>query len=386
MEIGIVANIVLLGFSSKTTKSLTSKIEKCGSRVIEIANQQSRLKMSLLIVNYTIFAEESMLCKYAAYKKIPIIKVIKNDSDIGSFIDKLHPEEGDLMSEDCSVKELAATMKRCLIVSDIIRSKNQKQKKLQKNAKRLRIALKSLQQDQKAAKETQFALSPRSPAVYGDIVFRHLLLPSHYASGDFIQYSRMLNDRVLFYLLDVSGHGVASAFVTVMARQLIASSVQYLLVNDDKNNLLEAPKSFLPYINNEFYKSNIEKHLTMFIGSLDIITLELNYVIGGHTPAPMLVTDDKAEFLPGNGPPLGLYEDADWQQQKLQLPEKFKIVCFSDGIYDLIDAKTIAQKNRLLLNKTQNTFRSLRALMYRFKYSKSIELLDDISTLTIEKS
>ncbi|MGV8664243.1 SpoIIE family protein phosphatase, partial [Pseudomonas aeruginosa] len=44
------------------------------------------------------------------------------------------------------------------------------------------------------------------------------IIPSLYRSGDFVDYFRVDERRVAFYLADVSGHGASSAFVTVLLR------------------------------------------------------------------------------------------------------------------------------------------------------------------------
>ena len=386
--IDTVANVVLLGFDDRERLSIIKKIEKCGCRVIAIQNKRSRLQMSILIANISVIdVETSLLYKYARFKRIPIIAVVDSELTTRSALQHFIPEQGDILRLGFTFENLAISMKRCLHIANVINENHQRSKRLKSSAKELRRVVKMLKQDQEAARGTQLALAPRSPAIYESTVFRHLLLPSHYLSGDFVHYARLQNNRILFYLLDVSGHGAASAFVTVMVRQLIASAIQYLFVNKQLEELEQAPLSFIRHINQEFYKAGLDKHLTIFIGNLNLESQHLNYIIGGHSPLPILIENKKARFLTGAGPPLGLFENAEWQQHSIELPQNYKLVCFSDGIYDLLNPSfTTEEKNEILLKKSVRPVRNLRAFMKIFHYSKSIQLQDDISLLSIENS
>ena len=59
---------------------------------------------------------------------------------------------------------------------------------------------------------------PVSPWTHRRVPFAHQIIPSLYLSGDFVDYFRVDERRVAFYLADVSGHGASSAFVTVLLK------------------------------------------------------------------------------------------------------------------------------------------------------------------------
>ncbi len=64
----------------------------------------------------------------------------------------------------------------------------------------------------------QTNMLPVSPWAIDDFKFAHQILLSLYLSGDFVDYFRVDERRVAFYLGDVSGHGASSAFVTVLLK------------------------------------------------------------------------------------------------------------------------------------------------------------------------
>ena len=63
--------------------------------------------------------------------------------------------------------------------------------------------------------------------------------------------------------------------------------------------------------------TGLGKHLTIVAGSLDTETNTLRYVVGAQQPQPILITGGKAEYLPGKGKPVGIFEDANWVVEEL---------------------------------------------------------------------
>ena len=80
----------------------------------------------------------------------------------------------------------------------------------------LQASLHLLQEDQNAGRQVQMNMLPETPWQVADLQFSHRIIPSLYLSGDFVDYFRVDEHRVAFYLADVSGHGASSAFITVL--------------------------------------------------------------------------------------------------------------------------------------------------------------------------
>ncbi|NIV97684.1 SpoIIE family protein phosphatase, partial [Candidatus Saccharibacteria bacterium] len=75
-----------------------------------------------------------------------------------------------------------------------------------------------LREDEEAGRRLQFQLLPRDNQSFGDYQFSRKLWTSLYLSGDFVDYFYIDEDHLGFYIADVSGHGVPSAFVTVLLK------------------------------------------------------------------------------------------------------------------------------------------------------------------------
>lgn len=135
----------------------------------------------------------------------------------------------------------------------------------------------------------------------------HLIKPSLYLSGDFLDYFQISPNQVLVYIADVSGHGASSAFVTVLLKNL-TNRLQRNLRRHSSDDILY-PDRFLERINSELLDTGLGKHVTVFVGIISIAERTLTYAVGAHFPMPILSFEGgEAAFLEGSGLPVGLFE------------------------------------------------------------------------------
>lgn len=74
----------------------------------------------------------------------------------------------------------------------------------------------------------------------------------------------------------------------------------------------------------------------------------MTYSIGGHLPLPVLYTPDDTRYLEGRGLPVGLFDEATYQDHVLELPPQFSLTLLSDGILDLLPGDTLKDKEAAL--------------------------------------
>jgi sigma-B regulation protein RsbU (phosphoserine phosphatase) len=74
---------------------------------------------------------------------------------------------------------------------------------------------------------------------------------------------------------------------------------------------------------------------TCFYGLLNIRTLQLEYARAGH-PYPVLIRDNQLTQLQSRGGLLGVFPEADFEQQSIQLQNGDKVFIFSDGLEPII--------------------------------------------------
>lgn len=118
--------------------------------------------------------------------------------------------------EDLAVLE--HSVRRALDRSRLLLENRRYREKLETANRELEASLHLLQEDQTAGRQVQMNMLPQNPWSTDGFSFEHQIIPSLYLSGDFVDYFRVDEHRVAFYLADVSGHGASSAFVTVLLK------------------------------------------------------------------------------------------------------------------------------------------------------------------------
>lgn len=248
----------------------------------------------------------------------------------------------------------------------------------------LREGIAELRADQSAGRKVQLKMLPEHDRQFGDLHLDYLIKPSLYLSGDFLDYFRIDEHRVLVYIADVSGHGASSAFVTVLLKNL-TSRLQRNLKRGSSNEVLY-PDRFLRRINKELLDTHLGKHLTSFVGIIDTQARELHYVVGAHFPMPILASTESADFLEGSGLPVGLFEKPEWETFRVPLPQPFSLVLFSDGILEVIDAKGLDEKESRLLELVLEGRQTIASLSAALGLDDISELPDDIAIVTVTDS
>lgn len=228
-----------------------------------------------------------------------------------------------------------------------LRVENQRYRdKLEAANRELQASLNLLQEDQNAGRQVQMNMLPVTPWSIEGLEFSHRIIPSLYLSGDFVDYFRVDERRVAFYLADVSGHGASSAFVTVLLKFMTTR----LLYESRRNGTLPEfkPSEVLAHINRGLINTKLGKHVTMLGGVIDLEKNSLTYSIGGHLPLPVLFVEGQASYLEGRGLPVGLFDDATYDDRVMELPPSFSLSLFSDGILDVLPGATLKEKEASL--------------------------------------
>ena len=255
--------------------------------------------------------------------------------------------------------------------------------RLQNINSKLQQTIKLLEHDQKAGLEIQKNLMPEGPLRCGNFEIAHSMAPSLYLSGDCVGYQFVLGRYLLFYFVDVSGHGTSSAFVTVLLHFIAGRIIRRHSREKEYEALAQAPEGLVESINQQLLNTELDKHLTIVAGSLDTETQKLRYVVGAHQPSPILIVDGEARYLPGKGKPAGIFKDATWVVEEIQLPEKFALVLLSDGVFELLPGKEIEDKEARLLRYLSNRSVSVKALKKGLFIEGIKDLQDDVSVLLL---
>lgn len=246
----------------------------------------------------------------------------------------------------------------------------------------LRAGISELRADQRAGRKVQLKMLPDRDQVIDGLTIDHMIKPSLFLSGDFLDYFALSKDKVLVYVADVSGHGASSAFVTVLLKNL-TNRLQRNLRRGSSDDILY-PERFLQRINSELLDTGLGKHVTVFVGIISISERNMQYAVGAHFPMPLLQFEGgETRFLEGSGLPVGLFKDPEWEVYNVALDKPFHLMLFSDGILEVISAKSLDIKEKTLLELVSGGRHTIAALSEALNLQEMTELPDDIAIVSV---
>ncbi len=172
---------------------------------------------------------------------------------------------------------------------------------------------------------------PETPGVNIEWFYR----PSEELGGDILNVFRIDERRLGLYVLDVTGHGVPSALLSVTASHFLTSFVDGHAGAEDARTCMACPETMIKNLNRHFAKNGNPSHFfTLVYGVLDTVEKRFVYVSAGH-PAPILVRKSgTSELLADGGLPIGLAEDAEYPMRTVDLQAGDRLYLYSDGIYE----------------------------------------------------
>jgi sigma-B regulation protein RsbU (phosphoserine phosphatase) len=157
--------------------------------------------------------------------------------------------------------------------------------------------------------------------------------PSTTLGGDTFGYHHLNDDTIAFYLIDVSGHGVDAALLSVTIRNILRSGS---LPGTD----FRKPGEVLLALNAAFPMEDYgEKCFSIWYGVLDTSKQRLVWSGAGHPDALLFEqVDSRAPSvtrLASGGPMIGMtqWEAFDTGQQAVNTPARLYV--YSDGVYEI---------------------------------------------------
>jgi sigma-B regulation protein RsbU (phosphoserine phosphatase) len=151
--------------------------------------------------------------------------------------------------------------------------------------------------------------------------------------GDAFGYYRLDEEHFVLYLIDVSGHGVGAALLSVSVMNAVRS--QSLPNTDFKD-----PEQVLASLNVAFpSEDNNDMFFTIWYGVYNKSTRELTYASGGHPPALLIsdttLEDSRATPLRTPNNVIGAMPDVTYEKSKYLVSEQTTLYIFSDGVYEV---------------------------------------------------
>lgn len=154
-------------------------------------------------------------------------------------------------------------------------------------------------------------------------------VPSEQLSGDTYDFQWIDDDHLVFHLVDVSGHGVEPALLSVSVHNVLRSGTV------DRATLLN-PGAVLTELNRIFQMDRQGGlYFTIWFGVYQASTRTLRFASAGHPPALVIVNDSEPHHLSTTSIPIGLQEEADFETRTWSVPPGADVLLYSDGALEL---------------------------------------------------
>jgi sigma-B regulation protein RsbU (phosphoserine phosphatase) len=182
-----------------------------------------------------------------------------------------------------------------------------------------------MKNDLEAAAKIQLSLIPKEQPKVEGCTFAWRYRPCDELAGDIFDVFPLAGDRVGLYLLDVSGHGVPAALLSVtLSRVLSQMSTDEL-----------TPGALAAHLNRRFpMDPETRQYFTIAYGELDLAARALTWTSAAH-PGPVLVDrNGRSRALPAEGLAIGWFPHAEYEERREGLAPGDRLYFFSDGVVE----------------------------------------------------
>ena len=155
-------------------------------------------------------------------------------------------------------------------------------------------------------------------------------IPSADLGGDAFGYHDLDPDHFAVYLLDVCGHGVGAALLSVSALNAIRSEA---LPHTDFHD----PGAVLAALNKAFpMERQNDMFFTIWYGVFHRGTRILRWAGGGHPPALLVAAGASApQRLDSDGPLIGAVDGLEFESNETEIPPGGRVFVYSDGAFEI---------------------------------------------------
>ncbi|MFG0297590.1 MAG: PP2C family protein-serine/threonine phosphatase [Maioricimonas sp. JB045] len=210
-----------------------------------------------------------------------------------------------------------------------------------KNA-RLNAANQRMRADLEAASRLQQSLLPPPVLHYGNVRFEWAYRPCEELAGDTLNVFPIDDERVVLYALDVCGHGIPAALLSVTLSRILAPGADTGLAargSFEAVTHLARPEAVAADLNRQFSIHSAQRQFfTLWYAVLHLPTLELTMTGAGH-PGPFLLrSGDEVETVAPLDPPVGIHREYEFTPQTIRLRPGDRMFIYSDGLPDAFNA------------------------------------------------
>ncbi|PQP35595.1 hypothetical protein C6A37_01705 [Desulfobacteraceae bacterium SEEP-SAG9] len=194
--------------------------------------------------------------------------------------------------------------------------------------------------DLKAAAEIQKSLLPQNTFEAENLEIAWKFEPCEHMGGDIFNIFQIDSEHLGIYMLDVSGHGVPAAMITVSVSQFLQQNIVHLL-KDKENSSFMAPAQVLNALDKEFPFERFNNFFTITYVIINTKSGDIIYSNAGHPYPILLRKNNPMELLNKKGPIIGMGDlnfiddrKIGFEEGQLKIEPGDKLFIYTDGIVE----------------------------------------------------
>ncbi len=204
-----------------------------------------------------------------------------------------------------------------------------------------RVQKERLERELEIAKEVQEQLFPHKSPRMGRMQITGLCLPARVVSGDYYDFLQFDNQCMGMALGDICGKGISAALLMANLQATLRSNVSLYQREPHpfpaSGNGIGGVSQVVKRINEQIYHhTSANKFASFFYGVYDERTYDLTYCNAGHNP-PIFLRQDSCQKLTTGGTVVGIFPDADYQEERLSLAPGDMLLAYTDGIIECVN-------------------------------------------------
>lgn len=245
-----------------------------------------------------------------------------------------------------------------------------------------RLQQERLERELALAMEIQQRFQPAAPPHVPGYELQGISFPCYEIGGDYYDFIKRDDGRLVIALGDVSGKGTAAAL-------LMSSLHAAIHAQSGSHDSLVATISAV----NRYLADNIppNRFVTLFYAELDPETGTVSFLNAGHNPPLIVHSAGTVEQLASGGLPLGIKPNAEFREGRTQMQLGDVLVIYSDGVTEAASPSGEEfGSTRLYEVVSRNIDASAAGIRDRIesaltKFSQGTQAADDITLVIVKR-
>lgn len=269
---------------------------------------------------------ETTQCKFCVLKNTLRQTIVDSMPVHRKRIDRVFFIDGHPISKHLEFSSRPITFKKrhmvLIIIHDITEIEKQKQELEEQQRK--------IDQDLQTASDLQKSLLPDLNLELSNIKTAWRFEPCLHLGGDLFQIHEVTKNHISIYALDVCGHGISSALVSVAISQFLSSLHNRMRLTGK----LFSPDAVMHRLDRVFPIDRFDCFFTIAYATLNVTSGKVVYSNAGHMPPLILRTNGKLDVLTHHNPAIGTGFNTSFSQKEELLYPGDRLFLYSDGLVE----------------------------------------------------